>query len=186
MNGYKVKRGRCFGPDGRFAPKTACGLRGTPTAGLAGGGRYGATYHRDGTVTLWNVYTRQWERGRAFSDDVLASLSAKERARVLRHIGGQRPLDGAHEVNNLVLYVENEGALYARKLAVIRKLAQLYAKHGRLDNALAARLTRPLVDEVARTATRDYGERFSAADKSAAALELAERWGQQAMQGEAY
>jgi hypothetical protein len=45
------------------------------------------TYHRDGSVTLWNVYTQQWDRSKRFSDNVLASLSEPERSRVMRHIG---------------------------------------------------------------------------------------------------
>jgi hypothetical protein len=44
------------------------------------------TFHRNGEVTIWNVYTQTWQRSRRISDDVLASLDASERARVLRHI----------------------------------------------------------------------------------------------------
>lgn len=43
------------------------------------------TYHRDGTVTCWNVYTQQWERSANVSDRVLASMEQKERERVIRH-----------------------------------------------------------------------------------------------------
>jgi hypothetical protein len=47
---------------------------------------YKTTFHRNGTVTLWNVYTQGWERRRAanVADEVLASLSGSERARILR------------------------------------------------------------------------------------------------------
>ena len=52
---------------------------------------YGTTYHRDGTVTIWNVYTQTWQRLRAttaYDDDALmASLSASERARIGRMAG---------------------------------------------------------------------------------------------------
>lgn len=43
-------------------------------------------FHRDNTVTVWNVYTQQWERGRAESvpAEVLASLPAAERERIQR------------------------------------------------------------------------------------------------------
>lgn len=44
-------------------------------------------FHRDGTVTVWNVYTQQWERTGRPSDRVLASLESKERERVIRHCG---------------------------------------------------------------------------------------------------
>lgn len=43
------------------------------------------TFHRDGSVTIWNVYTQQWMRTRAPGDRVLASLEPRERARVIRH-----------------------------------------------------------------------------------------------------
>lgn len=47
---------------------------------------YRTTYHRDGSVTLWNVYTQSWERTSRPADEVLASLSSKENERVQRHI----------------------------------------------------------------------------------------------------
>lgn len=43
-------------------------------------------FHRDGTVTVWNVYTQQWERTGNPSDRVLASLETQERRRVMRHV----------------------------------------------------------------------------------------------------
>jgi hypothetical protein len=43
------------------------------------------TYHRDGTVTLWDVYTQQWVRGNNWDDETLATLSSKERARIIKH-----------------------------------------------------------------------------------------------------
>jgi len=46
---------------------------------------YKTTYHRDGSVTLWNVYTQDWERTSSPSDRVLSSLDADERRRVTRH-----------------------------------------------------------------------------------------------------
>jgi hypothetical protein len=45
------------------------------------------TYHRDATVTLWDVYTQSWVRTGRPSDAILASLSDKERERVMRHTG---------------------------------------------------------------------------------------------------
>jgi hypothetical protein len=44
------------------------------------------TFNRDGSVTLWNVYTQAWMRVRAgrISDEVLASLPTRERARIVR------------------------------------------------------------------------------------------------------
>ncbi len=42
------------------------------------------TYHRDGTVTTWNVYSQEWERGIP-SDEVIASHSSEEQDRIIRH-----------------------------------------------------------------------------------------------------
>ena len=44
------------------------------------------TYHRDGSVTLWDVYLQNWVRTSRPSDQVYASLSTEERARVTRHV----------------------------------------------------------------------------------------------------
>lgn len=44
-------------------------------------------FHRDRTVTIWNVYTQSWERTARPSADMLATLSHKERERVIRHCG---------------------------------------------------------------------------------------------------
>ena len=46
---------------------------------------YRTTFHRDGTITVWNVYTQQWLRTSQPSDAVLASLDSRERDRVIRH-----------------------------------------------------------------------------------------------------
>ena len=43
------------------------------------------TYHRDATVTVWDVYAQRWTRTGSPSDAVLASMSSDERARVERH-----------------------------------------------------------------------------------------------------
>jgi len=47
-------------------------------------------FHRDYTVTLWNVYSQTWERMANPSDEVLASLSSKERDRVIAHCKKRR------------------------------------------------------------------------------------------------
>ncbi len=47
------------------------------------------TYHRDGTVTYWCVYTQTWQRSGRLSDSTLATLSSQERGRVLRHTGAR-------------------------------------------------------------------------------------------------
>lgn len=50
------------------------------------------TYHNDGTVTLWNVYEQNWERGASFSDAVLASLAIEERQAVENHLEAFPPI----------------------------------------------------------------------------------------------
>lgn len=47
---------------------------------------YRTKLHRDGTVTIWHVYTQQWLRTTEPSDRMLASLSRRERERVLKHL----------------------------------------------------------------------------------------------------
>lgn len=54
--------------------------RRTKTADL-----FRTTFHRDGTVTIWDVYTQQWVRTAHPLDELLASLSKPEYERVLRH-----------------------------------------------------------------------------------------------------
>lgn len=46
---------------------------------------YGTTFHRDGTVSFWNVYLQTWCRSAAekIADKVLASFSVGERVRIL-------------------------------------------------------------------------------------------------------
>lgn len=52
------------------------------------------TYHRDHTVTLWDVLTQSWRmRVSYLSPAVLATLSERERARVVRHLAGARRAD---------------------------------------------------------------------------------------------
>lgn len=47
---------------------------------------YATTYHRDGKVTLWDVYAQRWVTTSQVRDEVLASLPADERQRVIRHL----------------------------------------------------------------------------------------------------
>ena len=44
-------------------------------------------YHRDGTVTFWDVYSQTWTRKTAaqISDETLATMTEAERARIERH-----------------------------------------------------------------------------------------------------
>lgn len=44
------------------------------------------TYHRDGTVTYWDVYAQTWRRtpATAIRARILASMSERERTRIAR------------------------------------------------------------------------------------------------------
>lgn len=50
--------------------------------------------HRDGTVTLWDVYEQRWKRVKHVTDEVMATLPRKERERILRHFGKRMILSG--------------------------------------------------------------------------------------------
>lgn len=46
-----------------------------------------STFHRDGTVSLWDCTRQGWTRTASPSDALLATLPESERRRVLRHTG---------------------------------------------------------------------------------------------------
>jgi len=48
---------------------------------------YKTKFHKDGTITRWNVYRQQWERRQAdqIPNDVLASVGNIERERIYNH-----------------------------------------------------------------------------------------------------
>lgn len=58
---------------------------------------YASTFHKDGTVTIWNVYTQGWERisaarliaqcERPFGNLIMPTLNDTERARIRRIAG---------------------------------------------------------------------------------------------------
>lgn len=45
------------------------------------------TYHRDGTVSVWNCIAQTWERTGNPSDALLATLDPDDRVRVVLHTG---------------------------------------------------------------------------------------------------
>lgn len=48
---------------------------------------YKTTYHRDGTITYWDVYEQVWHRASSadISDRIMASFSHEEREKIERH-----------------------------------------------------------------------------------------------------
>jgi len=45
------------------------------------------TLHRDGSVTLWNIYENRWERHETPPWRLLVTLGDDEKKRVMRHMG---------------------------------------------------------------------------------------------------
>lgn len=48
-------------------------------------GPYDSTFHRDGSVTIWDSHNQEWTRTSRPSDRLLATLSSEERNKVLAH-----------------------------------------------------------------------------------------------------
>ncbi len=47
-------------------------------------------YHRDHTVTVWDIHSQTFVRLARVPDRILATLSDAERARIARHTGGAK------------------------------------------------------------------------------------------------
>jgi len=45
------------------------------------------TFHKDGTVTVWDVYRQTWRRGSNPCDELLASLDETTRTKIIQHTG---------------------------------------------------------------------------------------------------
>ncbi len=80
-----------LGDRGRtLEPPRRCGIKERPQRGQKGWEKmdYGNTYHRDGTVTYWDVYRQAWTRVAAekISDESLATMGQPARDRIERHI----------------------------------------------------------------------------------------------------
>jgi hypothetical protein len=56
----------------------------TTTTTTEGKTMYDTTFHRDHTVTVWDVYRQRWLRTSCPSDQTLASLPSDERQRVMQ------------------------------------------------------------------------------------------------------
>lgn len=49
--------------------------------------KYASTYHRDGTLSYWDVMTQAWRRTDWMSDETLSTVDASERSRIVAHLG---------------------------------------------------------------------------------------------------
>ena len=55
------------------------------------------TYHRNGTVTYWSVFSQAWEsRASCVPDRELAAMDRKECARVMRHLSRRADDETSH------------------------------------------------------------------------------------------
>jgi hypothetical protein len=50
-------------------------------------GVYGSTFHKDGSVTVWDCHNQGWIRTSNPSDRLLSTLSNDEREKVISHTG---------------------------------------------------------------------------------------------------
>lgn len=48
-----------------------------------------STLHRDGSISLFDIYSQQWQRLFEVSDKVLATLSEVERSKIQNHLKGE-------------------------------------------------------------------------------------------------
>lgn len=98
----------------------------------------------------------------------------------------------AHAVDELILYIDNDGDLYrSQTTAIMRNLAQKMIK-SRYDEDRAPQAWRYLADAGAQKYTREFGEggrhgsygTFSPADRQAVAVKFARRFERQVKNGE--
>lgn len=89
--------------------------------------------HRNGEVTLWDVYTQQWVRGSDPSDQLLASLDADERDRVLAHLA-KEPTSEARRPRTTVQYTDTEWELVCKLAAAAGKTVAAYIRERSLED----------------------------------------------------
>ena len=63
---------------------------------------YRTTYHRDHSVTLWDVYTQSWQRTSDPSDEMLAAMEPADRRRVCRHILANRSAESVSGIDDIL------------------------------------------------------------------------------------
>lgn len=88
---------------------------------------FGTQFHKDGTVTIWNVYTQTWQRTDNPEDRVLASLGHETREAVLRHckIGEQCDVDSPETEEDCRKRFEKWASDYPRNRSIKRVKARL-------------------------------------------------------------
>jgi hypothetical protein len=67
--------------------KTAAARENGARGGRPKKGAYDSTFHRDGSVTVWDSINQGWIRTSRPSEQLLATLSNEERERVVSHVG---------------------------------------------------------------------------------------------------
>lgn len=78
---------------------------------------YQTRYHRDGTVTVWDVYRQQWTRREAsavYADDrVMASLPHRDRLRIEAAAAGNTLAESRSICRHLLADADEGGTLQA-------------------------------------------------------------------------
>ena len=122
------------------------------------------TYHRDGTVSYWDVYAQQWDRQRVsqIPHHNLASMDAAERARITSMGGSRKNTRGSAAdsvaARELAMFIENDGTLYRGQVtSIITNLAKKLAK-GQFDRSKAIKLMGYLADSGARKYMQEFGD----------------------------
>ena len=133
---------------------------------------YQSTYHRDGTVSFWNVNRQQWQRrdAEAIPSSVLSTLDNTERTRIARMAARQNPrrrnsrgpIGGSYgevvtAARELALFIENDGTLYQQAKRIITNLAKKMAK-GQFDRPKAVKAMTYLADNGARKYMKEFGD----------------------------
>jgi len=81
---------------------------------------YQTKYHRDGTVTVWDVYRQQWTRREAsdvYADDrVMASLPAYDRLRIEAKAHGNTLAESRSICRRLLADADEGGTLQADQM----------------------------------------------------------------------
>ena len=65
--------------------KTTAARENAKKGGRPAKGAYDSTFHRDGSVTVWDVHNQGWIRTSNPSDRLLATLSSEEREKIEAH-----------------------------------------------------------------------------------------------------
>src|SRR5690606_30604254 len=91
---------------------------------------YATTYHRDGTVTVWDVYAQQWTRCRArrlYDDDaIMATLTREDRARIEARAYGRTLTEARQIARRIRRLADAGGTLQAEDMLRVTSRPELH------------------------------------------------------------